>query len=150
MRVALSLMLVVLLSGCARGAVHDEGGHSGPRPPSEKPAAEPCVVVSQTTLAALNTSIAKRDARNSLQTALARHDAATGSWFIVGAYTGPAGAGEGALGIWSTDSDATSDDFDGMLWSVDGGAAQHSDSPQGRHHLDERGHAILGCAPLLP
>ena len=74
-------------------------------------------------------------------------DPDSGMWLIVGPFQGPAGVGEGALGIWATNKDPTIEPFTGKVYSFDDAAANRSTAPRtNKMAYDPRGELpVLGC-----
>ncbi|WP_157581433.1 hypothetical protein [Phycicoccus sp. Root563] len=130
---------VLVLSGCSAfgaevidlDASANAGSHTVASPTasttSTPPApAEPCVTVSKAALKAVDLVVRDKGENNTVTRAGAQRDVDSGMWLVVGAFGGPAGAGEGALGIWATAQDPRAADFASPVLAVDGAASQWS------------------------
>lgn len=130
------LAAVVLFTGCSGSVVSSDRGPSAPPAASAAsasasvtPAAPRCTVASSAAIAAVDASVRAKGEGNSVPAAVSYADPESGAWWLVGALAGPAGSGEGAVGIWSTTQDPTLESFSGPLFAVDGGAADWSTAP---------------------
>lgn len=99
-------------------------------PSSAAPTRSSCTTVSKAALAAVDRTVRAEGAGDSLPDARAARDLESGMWLIVGAFAGPAGRGEGAMGLWATEGDVTSDSFHSTIYAVDGGATAFSAAPE--------------------
>lgn len=136
MRLTSAILLgsLVLVGGCGSpsttSATSPSANGSAVSPSSSSAPAKPqCTVASSAAIAALDAAVRAKGQGNSLPTAVAWADPQAKAWWLVGALAGPAGAGDGALGIWSTTSDPTEASFTGPVFAVDGGANSFSTAP---------------------
>jgi hypothetical protein len=75
-------------------------------------------------------------------------DPDSGLWLIAGTFAGPAGVGEGALGIWATSTDPALEPFTGKVYAVDDAAVNWSTAPNADEVADDPGNLpldVLGC-----
>ena len=139
--------LAMTLSACA-SPLASQTDPDGSIPVESAPETSPtaCTEVSNATLNAVNETVIAADDENSLPDAVALHDQDSGLWIIAGAFAGPAGQGDGAIGIWATDGDVSSSNFEGKVWAVDGGARQFSvaEYPSAVNY-DPENVPVLGC-----
>ncbi|HQY97304.1 MAG TPA: hypothetical protein PLU83_09990 [Phycicoccus sp.] len=122
-----------LLGGCGSSAGTTVAGPSAPVSTSVSPSASQlaprCSIASTPAVAAIDAAVRAKGEGNSVPAAISWADPAAKAWWLVGAFDGPAGSGEGALGIWSTAEDPTSDSFAGQIFAVDGAASSWSSAP---------------------
>lgn len=88
-----------------------------------------CAGASSAAIKAINERVQAKGGGNSVTSAVVWADPNADAWWIVGAFDGPAGEGEAALGSWATTKDPTSGTFDGPVYAIDGGARSFSDAP---------------------
>ena len=119
--------------------------------PSMQPSPRPsCQVPSASALAAVDASVRADGEGNRLREGGVLRDPNSGMWLIAGPFQGPAGQGEGALGIWATSTDPTIEPFTGKVYAVDDGAANWSTAPVTEDvDYDPRGEVpVLACVRM--
>lgn len=94
----------------------------------------------------VNETVRAKGEGNSVPKAVVWADPAADAWWIVGAFEGPAGDGEAALGSWATTEDPTQESFAGPVYAIDGGARSFSDAaPNEVVDYDPTKVPALGC-----
>lgn len=88
-----------------------------------------CATASGAAVEAVNETVRAKGEGNSVPAAVVWADPDADAWWIVGAFEGPAGEGEGGLGSWATTEDPTQESFDGPIYAIDGGARFSSNAP---------------------
>ena len=105
-----------------------------------------CTLASKAATAVINASVGAKGEGNSVPTVVSWADPDAGAWWLVGAFAGPAGSGEGALGMWSTTADPTQESFTGPIFSIGGGARGSSTAPDNTVvDYDPTAVPALGC-----
>lgn len=104
-----------------------------------------CQTPSASALAAVDAKVRAAGEGNSLREGGVLFDPDSGMWLIAGPFQGPAGEGEGLLGIWATSTDPTIEPFTGKVYSVDDSAANFSTAPA----TDEVAYDPRGDVPVL-
>ena len=87
-----------------------------------------CGSASRSAVAAVDATVRAKGQGNSLTKGGVLADPASGMWLVVAPFEGPAGEGEGALGIWATDP--TLKAFAGTVYAVSDTAANWSTAPR--------------------
>ena len=136
----LACLAIACITGCSMPRAEAEAeAPGGPEPVASGAAATPsspaptrssCTTVSKAALAAVDRTVRAKGAGDSLPGARATRDLESGMWLVVGAFAGPAGKGEGAMGLWATGGDVTSASFHSKIYAVDGGATAFSTAPE--------------------
>jgi hypothetical protein len=113
---------------------------TSPRPHCDSPSAS--------ALAAIDTTVRAAGEGNRLPKAAVLADPDNGLWLIAGVFGGPAGVGEGALGIWATSTDPTIEPFNGKVYAVDDAAVNWSTAPSADEVVNDPRNIpldVLGC-----
>jgi hypothetical protein len=107
-----------------------------------------CGTPSPAALAAVDATVRTAGQGNRLPKAKVLADPDSGLWLIAGVFGGPAGEGEGALGIWATSVDPTLDSFTGKVYAVDDAAVNWSTAQNADVVADDPRELpldVLGC-----
>lgn len=134
-----SVLICLAIAGCSvpsaeaeaeAPAAPDPAASAAAATASAPPTRPSCTAVSKAAVSAVDRTVRAKGAGDSLPEAIALRDEESGMWLVVGAFAGPAGHGEGALGLWATKGDVTSDAFHSTIYAVDGGASTFSAAPE--------------------
>jgi hypothetical protein len=107
-----------------------------------------CGTPSASALAAVDATVRAAGDGNRLPKAKVLADPDNGLWLIAGVFGGPAGVGEGALGIWATSADPTLEPFTGKVYAVDDAAVNWSTAPNADEVANDPRELpldVLGC-----
>lgn len=137
-----ALLLATVLAGCtsATTAVETPAVASAPAEETSEPvqpttSPEPdvdCITVAQSTIDALNTSLAAIQSGNGITAAYAvKASERENVYFVAADITGGGMEPGDATALWATNDDVTVDPHSGLVFSVNGGALAFSDWADG-------------------